>query len=221
MNRPLRIATVCVVALSGIDALAEVGPRATFRGLHGVVDNPGLHPPEVRYVARAAGQTVFFTSTDVVYVSANADATPIRLRFVGARDAPDIGAFGQRPGRINVLKGADASAWRTGLQRFSGVRYTDLYPGIDAVFHADRDRLKSDFIVAPGADPKQLTLRYDGARDVTTDVDGALVIDTGHGYLIESPPLVYQRAPNGDDLVDAQYVIGPGGRGNVSACALR
>src|SRR5437660_567171 len=31
---------------------------------------------------------------------------------------------------------------------FRKVRYTDVYPGIDAIFHGDRDRLEFDFAVA-------------------------------------------------------------------------
>jgi hypothetical protein len=46
------------------------------------------------------------------------------------------------------------------------VRYVDLYPGVDLVYYGRPHQLEYDFVLAPGADPDQIALTFDGARRV-------------------------------------------------------
>lgn len=91
------------------------------------------------------------------------------------------------------------------------VRYRDIYPGIDLVFRGDNRQIQHDFLVAPGADPDHIHLRFEGADRIFIDDDGSLVVHAGGTELSISPPVAYQdllatparkRVP-----VEARYVM--------------
>ena len=45
------------------------------------------------------------------------------------------------------------------------VKYTGVYPGIDLVYHGNQRLLEYDFVVAPGADPNAIELRFQGREE--------------------------------------------------------
>ena len=94
-------------------------------------------------------------------------------------------------GRLNFLLGDDPGAWRTGLPTFAAIRYRDLYPGIDLLYTVEGGSLKSEFIVAAGADPSRIRVRWIGARSLRLEY-GELVAETEDGELRERAPRLYQ-----------------------------
>src|SRR5947208_3317185 len=65
---------------------------------------------------------------------------------------------GRRPGRL----AHERPDLRAGALRA-------VYPGVDLVYYGDARQLEYDFLVAPGADPGQIALRFDGADAVAVD----------------------------------------------------
>jgi hypothetical protein len=61
------------------------------------------------------------------------------------------------------------------------------------VYHGNQRLLEYDFLVAPGADPQAIGIRFQGARKLTLNRDGALVIGLGGSEVIEPAPVVYQE----------------------------
>lgn len=114
----------------------------------------------------------------------------VRLEFLGARPAALIGER-ELAGRVNFLLGDDPGAWRTGLPTYAALRYRELYPGVDLIYTVEGAHLKSEFVVAPGADASAIRLRWAGARSVRIE-DGALVVVTEAGELRERAPVLYQ-----------------------------
>ena len=68
-------------------------------------------------------------------------------------------ALAPLPGRVNHLVGDDPAHWHTDIPTFARVRYGDVWPGIDVVWHGDQRRLEYDFVVAPSADPSRIAVR--------------------------------------------------------------
>jgi len=64
----------------------------------------------------------------------------------------------------NDILGSDPARWRTRIPIWSKVRQTSIYPGIDLIHHALGSDPEYDFIVAPGADPSRIRLRYFGSQ---------------------------------------------------------
>ena len=75
-----------------------------------------------------------------------------------------------------------------GVRTFAGVRYRDLYPGVDLVFHGGEGggRLEYDFILAPGADSRDVRLRFEGADALSLGKDGELLLHTKAGTFSQS-----------------------------------
>ncbi len=81
----------------------------------------------------------------------------------------------------------------------------DIYAGIDIVYYGNPQRLEFDFIVAPGADPGQIELAYEGTDTPRVDRAGNLVLTTQLGDLIQQKPRVYQVVNGTRVVVETRY----------------
>ena len=120
--------------------------------------NAGQTDPQVKYLTRGQGGTVWFTEQGpvlgVAVKSRSASRMAVmRMRFEGGKRAPKIEGVSQTGGITNYFIGNDASKWRTDVPQFQQVRYRDVYPGIDVVFYGNDRNLEYDFVLQPGADP--------------------------------------------------------------------
>jgi hypothetical protein len=92
----------------------------------------------------------------------------------------------------NYLLGNDASQWRTHVPNYGRVIYHKLYPGIDAVFYGHGQLLEHDFVVAPGADYRQVRMHLSKNARATIDKDGGITISMSRSRLFLHKPLIYQ-----------------------------
>ena len=97
------------------------------------------------------------------------------MQFDGAEPSVEVQGVERRSGEANFLMGPKED-WRLGVPLYGGIVYRGLYPGIDMLYGADGRNLKSEFLVAPGADPFRIRLRYAGAGALRLAPDGALII---------------------------------------------
>ena len=108
------------------------------------------------------------------------------VEFEGANDiAPE--AVDVASECSNYILGNDGSRWVSGVPSFNGLRYENLYDGIDLAFRAVPDGLKYEFTVRPGADLSDIVMRYSGASlstDGLTLVIGTSVGDVNDGGLV-------------------------------------
>jgi hypothetical protein len=117
----------------------------------------------------------------------------LRLRLDGLQDAQAPQAESLMPGRVNYYVGSDPSKWRENVATYARVRYSSVYPGIDLVYYGTQGRLEYDFDVAPGANPRDIRVEFDGAERVTLDERGNLhVAASGHEVVFDRP-VAYQR----------------------------
>jgi hypothetical protein len=131
--------------------------------------NRGQTDPGVKFLARGHGLTLFLSSADAVLVTRGAS---IRMRLLGADPDSDPQGLDELPGRVHSFIGRDPRGWRTDAPTYARVRYRAVYPGIDLVYYgARRQRLEYDFVVAPGADPRTIRLRFEGVDRFEVDKD--------------------------------------------------
>ena len=167
--------------------------------------NVGQVDPRAKFLARAKGGTVFLTDDVAVLSIGSRDqmadgmgpAAPsravVRMRTIGADPQARPEGFEVLPGVTNYLTGSDPAGWRTGVTSYSGVRYREVYPGIDQVFHGKNAALEYDFEVAAGADPSRIALSFDGANSTRIDpATGDLVLATAAGEVRQAKPSLYQ-----------------------------
>ena len=80
-----------------------------------------------------------------------------------------------------------------------------IYPQIDLAYYGNGRQMEYDFVVAPGADYSQIRLSYSGAKSVSVDALGKLIVETDWGTVAENPPIVYQMDNGEKRLVNGSY----------------
>ncbi len=154
--------------------------------------NTDEYPAQVLYASRSLDQTVFLTAQDMVITSRDGAALHIGWK----NGKPARATRGEAPlrARVDYFRGRNQNNWRAGdATRYSKVRYEQVYNGVDLVFHPQGSQLEHDFVVAPGADPKQIALTFTGATSMRLDRDGSLALRVGASDIRQSKPVAYQE----------------------------
>ena len=156
--------------------------------------NLGQTSPQVRFLARATGMTVFVTDTESVMVLVRGEKRAVvRMKYLGARAPRRVRGIERLPGITNYFIGCDSKKWRTNIPNYAKAALEGAYPGVDLVFRGNERRLEYDFVVAPGARPDLIELAYESGGTVAIDPNGDLLLTTSLGVLRQQKPLVYQE----------------------------
>ena len=106
----------------------------------------------------------------------------------------------------NYFIGKDRRRWKGGVGIYDDVNYRDLYPGIDLKVYSAANAMKYDFIVAPGANPSDICMRYEGV-DGTRLQNGNIVVKTSVLDIVELRPYAYQMVDGHEVEVEARYIL--------------
>src|SRR5262245_23806636 len=170
------------------------------RGLLGSVPlhferNDGQADPEVRFLARGSGYGLYLTADEAVLALVRKDdPSPevVRWRLVGASGTAPVAGEDLQPGKANYIVGNDPARWRSDVPLYGRVRYAGVYPGISLTYYGDQRHLEYDLELEPGADPRAIRFRIEGAKSIRLDDQGRLRIRTTRGELVQHAPVVYQ-----------------------------
>jgi hypothetical protein len=169
--------------------------------------NAGQIDSAAPYFARGPGYTLYLESSAATLALRTAKGFDrVRMEVLGASPQAALGGERELAAKVNYLVGAP-SRWRSGLPLYAAARVDGVYPGVDLVYYGRDGQLEYDFIVAPGADPAQIRLRFDGVRSARLDDDGALRLAAGDRELVQHAPVVYQENPDGRTDIEGRYVL--------------
>lgn len=93
----------------------------------------------------------------------------IRLSFVGANKSPQLEPFGRLETSVNYFTGNDQNNWQTDVPAWSGVRYVELYPGVDLEISGKAGQLVLRLVCHERARQsalQQVRLQIDGAESL-------------------------------------------------------
>src|SRR5256885_11090903 len=201
--------------------------------------NFGQTDPQVKYLARGNAYNLFLTSNEAVLSLATrgsssrtreinnplarfekskmesgrvgaSETSVIRMQIAGGDPHAQTVSNEHLAGVSNYCTGKDPRNWQTNVPRYARVGYRDIYPGINLTFHGSEQQLEFDFVIAPGADPTPIGLRFDGAKRVATDAAGDLVLASDAGNLRMHKPVAYQENHGSRKLVEARFVVKTG-----------
>jgi uncharacterized protein (TIGR03437 family) len=175
----------CFLLLSGLSLAAAAHSALPLR----FEPNVGQTDPRVKYLCRGREGTLFLTPSEAVLALRNG---VLRLGLSGMRANPAVEALDPLPGITNYFLGRDPQQWRPGVTAYARIRYRAVYPGIDLIFYGNDRRFEFDFIVAPGADPRQIRLVLDGADVLRLNEHGDLIAGVGQQEVRLLKPAVYQ-----------------------------
>jgi gliding motility-associated-like protein len=203
-----------------VTSLAAAAGQSTLR----FVENKGQWPAAVSHRAELPNATVWCEPGAVLIdlwdaataASLHADilAKPperiahhaVRLRFIGASEAHPATGARQLPGHHSYFIGSDASRWASAARAFGQVEYSDAAPGCRAIVYEGRSGLKFDLVLAPGADAEGIRWTYEGADRMLLR-NGALVVETSLGRLVERIPIAYQDIDGERRTVACTYTL--------------
>lgn len=171
--------------------------------------NQGQTDPKVKFLARGTGYGLFLTTDEAVLkIQASAtDAVALSMVLGGANKNAAVIGTNELPGKSNYFIGNDPKQWHRNIPQFARVLYQNVYPGIDLVYYGNQGRLEYDFEVAPGADAKQVSLRFRGPDKLRLDASGNLVLATGAGSVELKAPRVYQQIGHEQRPVSGKFVL--------------
>ncbi|MEM6770518.1 MAG: hypothetical protein AAF597_08055, partial [Bacteroidota bacterium] len=128
-----------------------------------------------------------------------------RVNFVGANPT-DFAEEQTLEKRTNYLLGADQNQWVSGVASHQKVSYSELYPGIQLAAYSHEGNFKYDFVVAAGANTRQIQLAYEGIEGLYLD-KGDLVLPTNVGEIRELAPYAYQEIGGKEIEVPCVYEL--------------
>ncbi|WP_254563497.1 SBBP repeat-containing protein [Oscillatoria sp. HE19RPO] len=173
-------------------------------------------PGTPQFQVSGAGHTIQFAQDGLSLTSSQqtpegpVNAT-VQLQFIGANSHPEISGLNPLPGVANFFMGNNSSEWVSNVPTYSGVSYNELYPGIHLVYNGIEGQLKRDFIVEPGVNSDQILLNYSGITGLDIREDGALILQTALGELIETAPVIYQEIDGNRIAISGGYrLLGDG-----------
>ena len=166
--------------------------------------------PRMKSLSRAGHRTLWLTNDEAVLAvgrrsrvalpdarqagGVNDQTVPavLRMKFVGASTNPRIAGEARQQGTVNYFIGRP-DQWRTNIHTYARIHYRSLYPGVDLIFHGDKQELEYDLVVSPRANPGRIRLGVSGVENLHLDADGNLVRQTPAGDVVQRKPRIYQR----------------------------
>jgi len=162
--------------------------------------NQGQTNAQVKFLARGRGYGLYLTDQEAVLAlqhSASDSGRPttsvVSMKLSGASSLGVPVGNDPLPGKSNYLIGNDRAKWHRDIPQFARVRYRNVYPGIDLVYYGNQGRLEYDFEVSPASDPKLVALKFSGARSLTIDEHGDLILALDGSDVRLQAPRVYQN----------------------------
>ncbi len=179
------------------------------------IENVGQFHPEARFQVRGANEGTLWladpsagSGPPALWVSLR--GCNLKLSFPGANPRPRLEPFDRLPTAVNYYHGNDPAHWYTNVPVWGGVRYVDLYPGVDLEITGQDNhwtwrlvaKTPSPALPLPGGGSEGggVRLRVEGADDVT--LDGAtLRLSTAVGDLALPLPAAPDAALSGQATV--------------------
>jgi hypothetical protein len=162
------------------------------------VPNRGQADPGIRYLANSPRLQLAFRDSGV-------DVADVRLRFEGERAGARAAARMPLRGKVNYILHNDPRKWVLGVPTYAELVYKDLYPGIDVIYSGRGPSVESTFVVGPGARPEAVRVKCEGAKAVSVDSAGNLLLEASAGRITQSKPRAFQVVNTSEREVPVRF----------------
>ena len=216
----LLLASVASTLLLGVSASPRPHqPRSEGTAAHGAAGsfahlpitferNVGQADSHVRFLSRIPGATLLLESSGVRLSFAQPSTSQnnsLCVSFPGSLGNVSPEPANQVETKTNYYFGRDPAGWHTDVPNYASVRYSNIFNGVDLVFHGTQGNLEYDFVVKPGADTSAIEMRLSGSG-VPQISDGAVRIQTPSGVLEFKQPTIYQEIGGNRLFVQGRFI---------------
>jgi uncharacterized repeat protein (TIGR01451 family) len=218
-------ALLSLVLVHGISFASEPSSQLFQIPMH-FEANQGQAAQPVEFLSRGSGYTLFLTPAEAVlslrskkslaadaghfsqkHLETAVDEARLGMTLIGANHQPRSEGIEPLAGVVNYLIGSDPAAWRTGIPTFGKVKYHEIYSGVDLIYYGNQQQLEYDFIIHPGADPKKIGFRLNGADRIEIAQDGELLVHVRGGVVRWHRPFGYQESSTGRAEVPTRFIL--------------
>lgn len=176
--------------------------------------NMGQLDSDIKFISRARSFDLFLTSEGAT-ITLKAEgrqtscrrSSTLRMKVLRPCSQMQMAGEGETAAKANYFIGSLPEKWRANIPIYSRVKCQSVYPGIDMVYYGDQGQLEYDFILAPGADPETIRFGFEGAKAMTVDADGDLVLQTSAGEIRQNRPTVYQWSNGARKEIAGRYML--------------
>lgn len=148
-----------------------------------LIENQGQYQKDVRFVHQSSQGINWFTEQAIWFSILESDiqnvlhpgqisGNHIKLSFPGANPNVQIKPFNPYEVRVSFLTGGESDDWYPDVPVWGGLRYVNLYPGIDLILkpkEMGEARFDWFFEADKSADPSVIRLRLEGIQDISRD----------------------------------------------------
>lgn len=167
----------------------------------GAASPPPVLPFEARgseYLSRGSGYAVSVTPARELLLI---DGHAVSMSAVNANRDASLEPLDRMPGHATYFIGRDVRSY----DLYGRLLWRDVYPGIDAIFHASREHLEYDFEISARRDPARIQLAFSGVDRTGIGPDGDLILNAGERSIRQPRPIAYQIVAGQRHLIDVAY----------------
>lgn len=189
--------------------------------------NQGQTKHNVKFQSRGVGYQLFITARGLGLVLKNSaekskaadpattrkqetyelEPSVVQMQFVGANAATELVGEVKLPGTVNYYFGRDSRKWSSQIPTYARVRHESVFPGVDVVYYGNHGQLEFDFVLAPGADPSLIRLRFSSTDKLAVDPQGDLVVSVGEEEIKLKKPLIHQKIAGVRKAISGYYMV--------------
>ena len=139
-------------------------------------------------------------------------ANELTMNLVGSKRTSKIEGAEKLAGTINYFVGNNSKNWHSGIPTYRKVVYHSVYSGIDQEFYGTEKDLEFDFIVAPGANPEVIEIKFKGQKKINIGEQGDLLFQMKTAEYVQlHKPIAYQTVNGAKQTISAEYEVKPNG----------
>ncbi|MGH9071378.1 MAG: SBBP repeat-containing protein, partial [Acidimicrobiales bacterium] len=189
--------------------MGQAGPGVAF------VDQGGAYTS----LLTDSGQAVVITRANPLGTkptagkASSASSHVVTMGLVGSNPHPAIERSGRLPGVTDYLVGSSPAGWHTGIPSYSSVRYQQVYPGVNLTYvPGQQGAINYELDLAPGESPNGIAFAIGGAKVLSIDPSGNLVMSLGDSQITQPKPSIYQQIGGRRVSVPGGFVLKGGGK---------
>lgn len=211
-----------------VSELVSIGAFAQDHSGILFIENKGQWQKEVKFSAEIPGGRLFIEEQGLTYSFEDPEQALLRthnshlfqkpnevsqrkyyamkVEFLNQSSATNYIGEKSSPTLYNYFYGNDESKWASGAKGYSHITVENLYDGVNLEISADRDRIKYDFKLAPGADASCIQMEYKGTSSLRMENE-MLVASTPYQTLNELIPASYAVCNDEKREIRSSYML--------------
>lgn len=190
------------------------------------IENKGQWPDEVLFMTKTNGMDAWITKTGVVYdfyqliekektselalekeqqTFKDKKGHVIKFNLLQCNKNIIPEGHDKQDAYYNYFIGNDKSKWASFVGLYNEVVIKNIYNGIDIRYYFDEGSLRYDYIVHPGANPKQIQFNMEGANQISLNNAGEIIINTTIGETKQTELYSYQNINNKKQAIQSFF----------------